>query len=947
MIVWMSHKKNVNLQQITTFFNTYIIMKIVYSPFYDGETYLGDAPNMMGITYVGDMGLLQLLELRSGIHTEPKSDVEREAEYHNAMMKHVKNTLFEGSAQVDPFGVASKLLCWRDALMMAGWDGTSPHQDGDNKLSVLAMIESSFHAFGNADCWRKVCDAYEHTFDTGIESIQVDCPWSEIPYLIQKTLLLIEKSGTPVVRKVDESINAPELNVSNIQLIDFEDINDAYEWFARIKEMPTNTAVINRDNVQLNHTLYTWNRPLLHSSLKDSNPQLLQLFKLSMSIFSRPLNIQNLVSYLMLPMSPIPNKLRRKLARILLKNGGFGEKKVREDGKMRDEWEDAIETFEFLGKDGNDSPQAKGKAKAKKMTFLSPIRKEYKEGIDKDEIIDYVDQLKTWIQGHYADKNLPEERKAQLHELNAYLSSFSTVLQPLSKKVTFEDIEKLILQVYRPMNYSLQATEAGANNVINDIRSMAQEANMLIWLDCQEEDQEHDPYDFLSTSEKEELQAKGCVIPDFELHLKTIRSERLRLLNKSKNILLVQSHFNGNTRLGEHSIVAEARYAFKQADKELVPTDEEGLFPMLNIQSSTKSIEVLTPVKALELDTINYPGRKESNTSLDTLINLPFNYVMEHVAKLPTPDDAQLSSPYITIGLVAHHFFEHITKDANNDLTKMRQLTEDEFDKRVEAAIDATGLILRLPENASNLASFRRQLKESMLAFIDIMEYQHWTPVGCELSFPEKEDDALKLDTIGAFGARIDCLLKQDDKYVIIDFKWSYAKKYGEKLENNTAIQLALYRKAVETTYADKEVIGVGYYLMPKKELLTTDFAEIPGTRLIKRIEPKDTAELFSKIQKSYTFRMEEIKRGHIEEGETMDFFGDAESYYGQIEEKGLCPMDVEKGYSGSGKNKILTSVIKKSEQIFKPSKKRTFEDKNLEPSEIATSHPILKGRLK
>ena len=922
-------------------------MRIVYSPYYDGETYLGDTPKTMGVTYVGNMGLLQQLELRAGMHMEPKSDVEREAEYHNAMMKHVKNTLFEGSAQVDSFGVASKLLCWRDALVMAGWDKTASQPDGNNKVSVLASIEQDFHSIGVADCWRTMSETYELALDTDIESIQVDCPWSEIPHLIQKTLLSLEKNGMPIKRMVDETAKAPTLNVNAIKWMDFEDVNEAYEWFAQIDTLPADTVVINRDNVQLNHTLYTWNRPLLHSSLKDSNPQLLQLFKLSMSIFSRPLNIQNLVSYLMLPMSPIPGKLRRKLARILLKNGGFGEKKLREDGKIRDEWEDAIETFEFLGKDGNDSPQAKGQAKANKMAFLSPIRKEYKDGIDKDEIIDYVNQLKKWIQGHYANKNLPEERKAQLHELNAYLSSFSTVLQPLSKKVTFEDIEKLILQVYRPMNYSLQVTEAGAKNVIDDIRSMAQGANMLIWLDCQEEDQEHDPYDFLSTSEKEELHAQGCIIPDFELHLKTVRSERLKLLDKCKNILLVQSHFNGTTRLGEHSIVAEARYAFKQAGKELVPTAKEGLFTMLNTQSSTKSIEILTPVKALELGTINYLGRKESNTSLDTLINFPFNYVMEYVANLPTPDDEQLSNPYITTGLVAHHFYEHITKDAANDLTQMRQLTEDEFDERVEAAIDATGLILRHPENASDLVSFRRQLKESMLAFIDIMEYQHWTPVGCELSFPEKENDALKLDTIGAFGARIDCLLKQGEKYVIIDFKWGYSKKYGEKLENNTAIQLALYRQAVETTYADKEVAGVGYYLMPKKQLQTTDFAEISSTRLIKRIEPKDTAELFSKIQNSYTFRMEEIKRGHIEEGETMDFFGDADSYYEQIEEKGLCPMDVEKGYSGSGKNKALASVIKKSEYIFKPSKKRTFEDKNLEPSEIATSHPILKGRLK
>lgn len=919
-------------------------MKIIYSPYYDSETYLGDTPHIMGTSYVGNMGLLQQLELRAGMHMEPIAQVEREAEYHNAMKNHLEHTMFEGAAQVDPMGVAARLLCWRDTLVMAGWDGTCWQKDGNNKVSVLADIEQDFHAMGVPDCWYKVCQTYEEGMNLHgcIESIQLDCPWSEIPYLIQKTLLAMEKDGTPIERLTIDETKASVLNVQNVQLLDFEDINEAYEWFAQIKELPQDTVVINRDNVQLNHTLYTWNHPLVHSSLRDSNPQLPQLFKLCMSIFSRPLNIQNLVSYLMLPMSPISGTLRRKLAYILLKNEGFGDKKEREDGQIRDDWEEAIETFEFLDKNGNPSKTAK----AKKMPFLAPIRKDYTNGISKEELISYIENVKEWIRGQYADENLPEERIMQLKELTSYLNSFSIVLKPLAENVSFENIEKIILQVYRPMNYSLQPTEAGSRNVINDIRSMAQGVNTLIWLDCQEEEQEHDPYDFLSTIEKKQLMERGCVIPDFDQHLKMVRTERIRLLNQCEHILLVQSHFNGTTRLGEHSIIAEARQAWKQMGQKLKPAETEKLFTMVETKPSTNDIEVLSPVKALDLGSIEYPGRKESNTSLDSLINLPFNYVMEHVAKLPAPKDEQIANVYITTGLVAHHFFEHITKDAKNDLSKMRQLAEDAFDEYLEAAIDATGLILRQPESTSDLASFRRQLKESMLAFIDIMEAQKWKPVGCELQFPEKDGDTLTLEKIGNFDARIDCLLKQGDQYVIIDFKWSYTKKYGKKLESNTSIQLALYRKAIETTYPDKKVAGVGYYLMPKKQLLTTDFDEIPHTSLIQRIEPTNRDSLFQQIQNSYEFRMAEIKHGHIEEGETMDFFNDADSYYGQTENLRLCPI-LEETWSGRGKNRVKSAAIKESEQIFKPSKKKPFEDKKQEPAEIATSHPILKGRLK
>ena len=188
------------------------------------------------------------------------------------------------------------------------------------KIDVLSSIEKDFKAMGFADCWRRISEVYDKSnyLNGCVEEIQVDCPWSEIPHIIQRTLLSIGCKGTIITKTVNEDLEPHVGNIDRIKLIEFDDVNDAYEWFAQIKMLPEGTAVINRNNVRLNHTLYTWDRPQLHSTFRDSNPQLLQLFKLSMSIFSRPLNIQNLVSYLMLPMSPIPGALRRRLARLLI-----------------------------------------------------------------------------------------------------------------------------------------------------------------------------------------------------------------------------------------------------------------------------------------------------------------------------------------------------------------------------------------------------------------------------------------------------------------------------------------------------------------------------------------------------------------------------------------------------------------------------------------------------
>ena len=911
------------------------MIKIVYSPLYDGEIFLGDCPHAMGVEYLGTVGLLQELGLRLGIPINMKSDVERQADYQNAMQTHIKGTLFKKAAEVDPFGVAAKLLHWRDDLLMAGWDG-KVIGCSLAKLSVLAAIENAFKSKGAPDFWREVCEACKtKSLADCISEIQIDCPWSEIPAMVQHTLEHIRDKGTKLQLTVTET-EAPELDAKKFKLLEFKDVNEAYEWIAQVEKLDENTVIVNRDNMRLNYTLFTWNKPAVHASLTKSNPQLLQLFKLSMSVFARPINIHNLVSYLQLPMSPIPGKLRSELAHVLLKNGGFGEKEKRDDGKYRDDWEEAIEAFEFVSKDDNPTPQARARARAKKMPFLNVIREPYENGIPKKDLVDYIAQLQEWIRGINAVDDMPEERIKQLHELLAMLDSFSTITNSLPETIQYDELEKHILQIYHPMNYVLQQTEQNALNVIEDIRCMAQSADNLVWLDCQAEDLEVDPYDFLNGDERKYLSDNGAHLPDFGLHLKTLRNERIRLLNAvRKQVILVKSAYDGTTRLSEHSMVAEANYV---NGAKLQAIDPETIFTMQSTQTKTDNIDHYQPQFAYELGDLTYSGRKESNKSIDTLIQLPFNYVVQYVAKLPLPEDEQLKSVYLTKGLVAHHFFQHVIEDGQQDFVKMRGLTQNEFNIRLDAAIDATGLIMLQSENLVELHNFKEDLKESMLSLIEIMDALQLKPVGCEMDFPHEKNEVLTLEDIGSFGARIDFLLTDSQgDYVVFDFKWSNGKRYVEKIEKNTAIQLELYRQTVSVTYPGKKVAAVGYYLMPLKQLITCDFDEIPDSTLIRHIDSAG-GDLFEMIRNAYKYRMDEIRKGHIEEAEMMEMLNMEDCYYAkqQPDNENLCPLEVE------GRN-----AVKKSEYVFRPSKKPSYENSKKEPSETPTSHPILKGRLK
>lgn len=929
-------------------------MKIIYSPHYDGEIFLGDQPGCFDTLYAGNLSLLQQLGLRSGLCVNPVPDMEREVAYQTAMRQPLVGTRFESSAQTDPIGVAAKLLLWRDNLIMAGWDGTCD-KVSLTKLHTLAEIEKIFHqtgsCMGTADYWRTICQQYESTtdFPNPITEIQIDCPWSEIPYLIQRTLNALENRGARLIMTVDESKQV-ELQADKIKVVQFTDLLDAYEWMARVEKMPENCAIINRDNVRLNHTFYTWNKPAVHASLTQSNPQLLQLFKLSLSVFSRPLNLNNLVSYLQLPSGPIPRSLRFKLLHILLKNGGFGEV------KMRDEWDEAILTYEFkeYDKNGNPQPGDNSKVRAAKMDYLLPIRQDFSKGLNKIDLNAYVDRMQEWVNGilqfdkkkkeaaaslpattdeRAIMKPLSDERIQQLHELSAMFSAFRQALAAMDNTLTYSDIEKMVLRIYRPMSYTLQQAEQNSLNVINDIRSMAAPAGTLIWLDCQSEDIERDAYDFLSTPERQYLADNNVQIPDFAHHLKICRQERNRLLNSvTGKVILVQSLYDGVQRLGEHSLVAEVKHlcgeTFQYADAKTI----------LSIKSPTpeeKEIDTFEPQMYYNIQIPAFNGRQESNSSIEKLIQRPFNYVMDYVANLPAPDDEQLKSPYITTGLVAHHFFQHIIEKDKKNYATMRNLTNNHFDQYLNAAIQSTGLIMLLEENATQLHNFRWQLKQSMLTLIDIMEHLSLTPEGCEIAFPET-GKTLSLSTIGDFGARIDFLLTNSNgDYVIFDFKWSYSKMYPEKLEEDASIQLELYRQAVLATYPGKNVVGIGYYMMPKQQLFSPKFDD--WNNKICKVVPANPQQVFKQIQNSYNFRKEELQQGHIEEAELMDVAG-IDYYTKTIGNQYYIPLE----YSDKKKKDK-----KASEYVFRPSKKKSFDNDKKEPYEIPTSHPILKGRLK
>ena len=111
-----------------------------------------------------------------------------------------------------------------------------------------------------------------------------------------------------------------------------------------------------------------------------------------------------------------------------------------------------------------------------------------------------------------------------------------------------------------------------------------------------------------------------------------------------------------------------------------------------NIKESREKVQELNikPNYQLDSDKLKSLKRKmESNSSISTLIQCPFDYTLEYLLQLKEPTIGQLADLDKTKGLVAHRFIENLVKGYQSMMPeKLKQMTDDELDVRIEDAIN-------------------------------------------------------------------------------------------------------------------------------------------------------------------------------------------------------------------------------------------------------------------
>ena len=898
-------------------------MKIIYSPFYSGGYYVDLQKRkdcLLGLKVCGSNELLSELELRAGIVSQELSEPERLVAYHDAIKEKVKETIFANSFAMDEIGVTRQLLNWRDNLLMAGWDPQK--QRFTKKQENLASLEGKTIPKSQADRWKEVNEYVKnHRLFSEEDRLEVHVSPELLPLVIRRTLDELNNQG--LVEFVHPITTNPAYN---LKVYKFKTRTIAYQWYLSqpnaIKDVD---VTISDDNCMLNDMAVSLNKPVVNSKSIDSNPQILQLFKLGLSLFARPLNVYNLLSYLQVPGHPAKG-VAFQLAKVLADEGGVNEK-----------WDEVIRNYDFT--DVEDENKDKRK---ECLSFISMVKEDFQsDSIPVDAIKSYANDLAHWCDKQTYSKHVSEERKEQLVVLASFCRSLVQTLKD-KKTVTSEELMVAIDGIYQPQSFTHFKAEKDSPDFISSVTQLADPADNVCWLGCVGSSLSTYPYDFLNVEEIEKLNDQGLSIPSKTEFYTQYRQLQLNALqNIRHNLILVCWEYDGNELQEEHPLLSEfkSRYTDEQWAGIVVQNEKPHLEEK---KGEVIKLDILpdyqlngAQLKALKRET-------ESYSSISTLIQHPFDYTVDYLLKLREPSVGQLDDLDTTKGNVAHLFIENLVKEFGTEMPiKYKELTDEERNARINIAIGQKGAILLLPEYKMEKEQFFVKLKESVLILVDVITHLGLQPIECEVKMNVQFED------IGSFEAKLDMVLQEihnPSHYVIFDFKWSEASSFEKKLKEKRAMQLEFYSQAATIHYQkqDKkaEIVGTAYYLFPMCKLFTTVFPQSDHVVKVEVDYEAEKRDLFEEIKNSYVYRRNELNSGKVEDSELCAI---ADLPYTKDTKGRLPRYPLEGQYKRDDDKKC--PYVKTDKPAF-AKKVPNWGDNNADDREIKTTHSILKGRL-
>lgn len=872
---------------------TPLVSQLFHGPVIAAPTDLVVGGAALGRPAWGPGALLQNLELRLGLPRPEMDDTVRVQRWSQrlAAVSASRPRFFSSSYGVDPIGTAKTVLEWRDALVLAGWNGSNVASGGE-RLDALTELERTGSptdlASGLPDRLLRVTQELERARVCVFDVVELAEDRRVWPQLWQRAFSLLERYGTPVrtaealppCPAVDSDLGrvqallrgeprAPQPNLvgdGSLLVLSAEtswELGQAVAALLRVWRPVSAVVLRSGDLAALQAGFAAQGLP--SQSLAGASPcrPPLQVLPLALELAFEPRDPYRVLELLTLPEGPFQGPVGRELARALAEMPGMGgrpwlqaKQRLQEAGVAEDQLERVAQWLEAPGHSG-----------------LS--------GAPREALLEATARVADWLQGrltaaHAALGDSAADplsarsvgvRGAALGQARAFHEALS---HDARAAFTLTEARQLLEETGgRGHALPVETENAGRIDAVAHPASLRCPRDVVLWWHCASGTEWRPSPEPWRRAELAALNAAGVIFVATKERLAIeARSWRQALLAARQRLVLCMPRSAMGQALAPHPIWDElvARTGAKAPDLARITVDArdwlEGNAAALPLQldpaqSGIADVTAL-PLPEPRLEWSIAPAllagtQGHSASSLESLVGCPLKWVLRYRAGLYRGSVGALASGPMLNGRLGHRLVEELhLGGALRDPCVLRAAAPSHFDRlvREEAAV-----LLRAGQ-ASELTQLKKQLCHAVDALGTLLASSKLEVVGVEV-----QTEAAWRG--GQLEGCIDLLLRDcAGREVVLDLKWGFSR-YRQLLTGGTALQLAIYVALRRLVSGTAQLPLAGYFSLGDGRLIGTDAApSLVG------LEPSsaspDLAETWARLEATVEFVETLLGQGRV-----------------------------------------------------------------------------------
>jgi len=806
----------------------------------------------VGEVTAGPRRFLELLESDLGI---PPTGVHpsEELTLYRACLEELDDfgRFYNQSFQVDPVGVARTLCDWRHEWYLQGWDGTFPAGAGP-RLQDMAAAEA-LAASRVTPCVGQRLRTILELLDSRrvqIDHVELLDHVDDLPLMWRRVVRHFECRSV-----VDEAATAPpgsDLGKLQTLLVDghvqqlrtdgslvvirasSRDVT-AQAIAEIVRALPDRrraVVVADRDGIVLDNAFERVGLPRAGFQHYSPFRSAAQVLKLTLALVWEPLDPHRLLQFLIHPVSPLPWRVRGRLARAVAAQPGIG------GPAWCDAMSELADDAENIG------------------FWTSPAKFAVGVGAPIDILLARVRRCIAWLAQRLALAEDGEEQavyRAAYAQAEALAANLDRRLESGTTRIAKVELDALVDDVSRGAPDPSIVAQAGHVPATSHPANVTGKVDEVFWWDLAPS--RHDLTSPWSASERETLAEAGVALPTPEGRLATDRRAWQRpVLNCRKRLVLVVH----DEEEGRHPLWGRIQEQFGSGwvdvalDHGLLRGDGD-VVRRLGIDApplEQKRLPVLR--RWWRLDRAIPARETESYTSLNKACLYPHEWVLTYAANLKSGGINEVADGAMLKGSLAHRLFERFFTEHSQWHDLSPEVVDRWLADTIDDLIAKEGAVLLENGRGVDRQQVVTTLERALLRLLDHLSEADVREVQSELPLARDFPGGKLL------GEADLVLVSGRGERAVLDAKWgSEPYRLGE-IEKGEHLQLAVYGYSL----AEPAWPATGYYIVTTGNVLAPDAAFFPGAL---GASGDDVESIWRKCLVTRDWRLAQFGRGVIE----------------------------------------------------------------------------------